>query len=155
MLLNVAAHNISIQNVKVSKREPNITYSITKCTASKKLSAHYISITKRFETDYDLCAVRYVTFTFWKIYLLKLLLCVQLRLVTLRHVTFTLCCFTLCSNIRSEYYAATQATRLNRRYQAKVQLECKMLYLILFFSIEEIKFLFMEDVRGWRTKIYC
>jgi hypothetical protein len=40
-----------------------------------------------------------VTFTFWKLYVLELLHCVQLRFVTLRHVTFTLCCFTLCSNI--------------------------------------------------------
>ncbi len=38
-------------------------------------------------------------FMFWKIYVLELLSCVQLRFVTFRHVTFTLCCFTLCSNI--------------------------------------------------------
>jgi hypothetical protein len=30
MLLNVAAHNVSIQNIKVSKRERHITYSVTK-----------------------------------------------------------------------------------------------------------------------------
>jgi hypothetical protein len=30
MLLNVAAHNVSIQNVKVSKREHHITYSVTR-----------------------------------------------------------------------------------------------------------------------------
>ncbi len=36
---------------------------------------------------------------FWKLYVLELLRCVQLRFVTLSHVTFTLCCFTLCSNI--------------------------------------------------------
>jgi hypothetical protein len=46
-------------------------------------------------------AVRYVMFTFWKLYILELLRCVQLRFLTLRHVTFTLCCFTFCSNIRS------------------------------------------------------
>jgi hypothetical protein len=40
------------------------------------------------------------TFTFWKLYVLELLRCVQLRFVTLHHVTFTLCCFTLCSNIK-------------------------------------------------------
>jgi len=34
MLLNVAAHNISIRNVEVSKRESHITYSVTKRTAS-------------------------------------------------------------------------------------------------------------------------
>ncbi len=61
MLLNITAHNLSIRNVKVSKR--------------------------------------YVTFTFWKLYVLELLRCVQLLVVTLRHVTFMLCCFTLCINI--------------------------------------------------------
>ena len=45
-------------------------------------------------------AVRYVTFTFGKLYILELLRCVHLRFLTLRHVMFTLCCFTLCSNIR-------------------------------------------------------
>jgi hypothetical protein len=44
-------------------------------------------------------AVCYVTFTFWKLYVLELLHCVQLLFVTLHHVAFTLCCFTLCSNI--------------------------------------------------------
>jgi hypothetical protein len=34
MLLNVAAHNVSVPNVKVSKRERHITYSVTKSTAS-------------------------------------------------------------------------------------------------------------------------
>ncbi len=38
-------------------------------------------------------------FTFWKLYVLELLRCVQLHFVTLRHVTFTLFCFMLCSNI--------------------------------------------------------
>ena len=46
-------------------------------------------------------AVRYMTFTFSKLYVLELLRCVQLQFVTLRHVMFTLCCFTLCSNIHS------------------------------------------------------
>ncbi len=32
MLLNVAAHNVSIRNIKVSKRERHITYSVTKHT---------------------------------------------------------------------------------------------------------------------------
>jgi hypothetical protein len=35
MLLNVAAHNVSIQNVKVSKRERHITYSVTRRIASQ------------------------------------------------------------------------------------------------------------------------
>jgi hypothetical protein len=60
MLLNVAAHNINIQNVKVSKRERHITYSVTKRTASqnvqhhKTLSALYVSIIKHFVTLYVL-----------------------------------------------------------------------------------------------------
>ena len=37
MLLNVAAQNVSIQNVRVSKRERHITYSVTKRTASKNV----------------------------------------------------------------------------------------------------------------------
>jgi hypothetical protein len=37
MLLNVAAHNISIRNIKVSKHERHIMYSITKCTASQNI----------------------------------------------------------------------------------------------------------------------
>ncbi len=38
-------------------------------------------------------AVNYVTFIFWKLYVLELLRCVRagLRVVTLRHVTCTLC----------------------------------------------------------------
>jgi hypothetical protein len=34
MLVNVGVHNVSIRNVKVSKREHHITYSVTKRTAS-------------------------------------------------------------------------------------------------------------------------
>ncbi len=37
MLLNVAAHNLSIRNVKVSKSEHHIMYSITKRTASQNV----------------------------------------------------------------------------------------------------------------------
>jgi hypothetical protein len=37
MLLNVAAHSVSIRNVKVSKRERHITYSVTKRTASQNI----------------------------------------------------------------------------------------------------------------------
>ena len=47
MLLNIAAHNVSIRNVKVSKREHHITYSVTKRTMSQTISAHYISVTLR------------------------------------------------------------------------------------------------------------
>ncbi len=43
--------------------------------------------------EYVVCdAARYVTFMFWKLYVLELLRCVRLRVVvTLRHVTCTLC----------------------------------------------------------------
>ncbi len=37
---NIAAHNISIRNAKVSKREGNIMYSVTKRTASQKPLVH-------------------------------------------------------------------------------------------------------------------
>jgi hypothetical protein len=106
MLLNVAANNVSIWNVKVSKRERHIMYSVTKRTVSlnvqryKTLSAHYVMRSLHFVTVYVLwrCTLR-------DVYVLKTLrfgtLCMQLRFVTLPHVTFTLCCFTLCSNIPS------------------------------------------------------
>jgi hypothetical protein len=99
MLLNVAAHNVSIQNVKESKRERHITYSATKCTASQNVKCTLHKHYKTFCNVYFCDAVRYVTFMFLKRYVLELLRCVQLHFVTLRHVTFTLCCFTLCSNI--------------------------------------------------------
>jgi hypothetical protein len=51
MLLKVAAHKVSIQNVKVSKRERHIMYSVTK---HKARTAHYISVKKRFVTIYIL-----------------------------------------------------------------------------------------------------
>ncbi len=60
LLLNVAAHNVSIRNIKVSKRERHIMYSVIKRTASqnvqrhKTLSAHYVIVTKRFVTVYVL-----------------------------------------------------------------------------------------------------
>jgi hypothetical protein len=37
MLLNIAAHNVSIQNVKVSKRERQITHIVTKRPASQNV----------------------------------------------------------------------------------------------------------------------
>jgi hypothetical protein len=54
MLLNVAAYNVSIQNVKVSKRERHITYRSQNVQRHITLSAHYISVTKRFVTVYIL-----------------------------------------------------------------------------------------------------
>jgi hypothetical protein len=50
MLLNVGAHKVSIRNVKVSKCELHIMYSVTKRTASQTLGAHYVSVTKHFIT---------------------------------------------------------------------------------------------------------
>ncbi len=98
MLLNIATHNVSMRNVKVSKRERHITNSVTKCTASQNVKC---TLHKRHK-KYTFCdALLYVTFTFWKLYVLELLHCAQLRFVKLCHVTFTLCCFTLCSNIVS------------------------------------------------------
>jgi hypothetical protein len=47
MLLNVAARNVSIQNVKVSKRERHITYSVTKRTASHNVKC---TLCKRYKT---------------------------------------------------------------------------------------------------------
>jgi hypothetical protein len=38
MLLIVAAHNVSIRNVKVSKRKHHITYSVTKRMASQNVN---------------------------------------------------------------------------------------------------------------------
>jgi hypothetical protein len=48
MLRNVAAHNESLQNVKVSKCERHIMYSVTERTASKNVK----------------CTLRNVNFTF-------------------------------------------------------------------------------------------
>ncbi len=97
MLHKVAAHNVCIQNVKVSKRELHITYTVTKCTVSQwTLHNRYRTFCNsiRFVTLYSTCHL-----LFKKLYILELLRCVEPRFVTLRHVTFTLCCFTLCSNI--------------------------------------------------------
>jgi hypothetical protein len=47
MLLKVAAHKVSIQNVRVSKRERHITYRVTKRAAR---TAHYVSIKQHFVT---------------------------------------------------------------------------------------------------------
>ena len=47
MLLYVAAHNVSIGNVKMSKRECHITNSVTKCTASQNVKC---TLRKRYKT---------------------------------------------------------------------------------------------------------
>ncbi len=98
MLLNVAAHKVSIRNIKVSKCEHHIMYSVKKRTASQNVKCTLPKWYKTFCKGIHLVTLC-VTLTFWKLYVLELLRCVQLRFVTLRHVTVTLCCFTLCSNI--------------------------------------------------------
>jgi hypothetical protein len=40
MLLNVAVHNVSIRNVKVSKRKRHRTYGVTEHTASQIVRRH-------------------------------------------------------------------------------------------------------------------
>ncbi len=101
MLLNVAAHKVSIRNVKVSKCERHIMYSVTKRTASQNVMCTLCKVHFMFVKVYILWRC-----TLFDVYVLKTLCfgtltlcCVQLRFVTLRHVTSTLCCFTLCSNI--------------------------------------------------------
>ncbi len=80
MLLNVATHNVSKWNVKVSKRERHITYSVTKHSASQNVK--YVSITKRFITVYVL----------W-----RCTLCDVYDLKTFRFGTLTLCEATFCN----------------------------------------------------------
>jgi hypothetical protein len=48
MLLNVAAHKVSIQNVKVSKRERHIVYSVTKRTISQNVKCTLCNCYKTF-----------------------------------------------------------------------------------------------------------
>ncbi len=102
MLLNVAAHNVSKRNIKVSKRECHIMYSITKRTVSQNVKC---TLHKRYKKLCNgTCFVTLYECTLCDIYVLKtlcleLLRCVQLLFVTLHHVAFMLCCFTLCSNI--------------------------------------------------------
>ncbi len=47
MLLNIAAHIVSTRNVKVSKRECHMTYSVTKRTASQNVK---YTLRKRYKT---------------------------------------------------------------------------------------------------------
>jgi hypothetical protein len=56
MLLNVAAHNVSIRNVKVSKREHHITYSVTERTASQNVKG---TLCKRYKKFFN--GIRFVT----------------------------------------------------------------------------------------------
>jgi hypothetical protein len=56
MLLNVAAHNVSMQNVKVFKRERHIMYSVANCTTSQNIKC---TLRKRYKTFCN--GIRFVT----------------------------------------------------------------------------------------------
>jgi hypothetical protein len=64
MLLNVAAHNVSRQNVKVSKRERHIAYSVTKRTVSKNRKCTLCNVYFTFVTYTFYDVIHYVTFMF-------------------------------------------------------------------------------------------
>jgi hypothetical protein len=51
---SVAAHNVSIRNVKVSKRERHITYSVTKRIASQNGMCTLCNVHFTFVTVYFL-----------------------------------------------------------------------------------------------------
>jgi hypothetical protein len=84
MLLNVAAHNVSIQNVKVSKRDRHIMYSVTKRTALQNFKC---TLQKCYKTFYN---TMYVI----DVYVLK----------NLRFGTFKLCAATFCDITSFDVY---------------------------------------------------
>jgi hypothetical protein len=89
MLLNVAANNISIQNVKKSKHERQITYSVKKRTVSQNLKC---TLRNCYKT---LCnGIRFVM-----LYIMR-----RLRLKTLRFGTLTLSAATFCNIISCDVY---------------------------------------------------
>ncbi len=77
-------------------------------------------------------AVRYVTFMFWKLYILELLRCVQLRFVTLRHVTFTLCSNIVSGNVkyqrRKGLTTFQQASRVLLEHQTHWYIDKKIIF---------------------------
>ncbi len=85
MLLNVAAHKVRIQSVKVSS-VCHITYSITKRTASQTVKC---TLHKRFVTVYNLWRC-----TLCEVYVLK----------TLCFGTLTLCAATFCNITSCDVY---------------------------------------------------
>jgi hypothetical protein len=89
MLLNVVAHKLSIQNVKVSKCERHIRYSVTKLQCHKTLSAQYVIVTKNFVTVYVL----------WRCWL-----CDVFVLKTLSYGTLTLCAAKFCNFTSCDVY---------------------------------------------------
>ncbi len=117
VLLNVAAHNVSIRNVKVSKRECHITYGVTKHTASQnvKCTLCTVIVTKPFVTVYILWRC-----TLCDVYVLKTLRFGTLMLCAATFCNITscdvlrLCCCTLCSNIvRTHYQIKEELIKLN------------------------------------------
>jgi hypothetical protein len=74
MMHNVAAHNVSIQNVKVSKCERHITCSITKRAASQSIKCTLRNRYKtfcngiRFVTLYVMSRLHFENFMFWNSY---------------------------------------------------------------------------------------
>ncbi len=74
MLRNVAAHNVSIRNIKVSKRKHHITYSVTKCTSLQNVKCTLSKCYKTFcncifcDTLYVMWHLRFENFTFWNSY---------------------------------------------------------------------------------------
>jgi hypothetical protein len=61
---------------------------------------------------------------FWKLYVLELLSCVQLRFLTLRHVTFTLCCLD---------YVATSAKAQLTKLASTLDLKCCNIFSLYAF----------------------
>ncbi len=89
MLLNVAAHNVSIQNTKVSKCECHITYSVTKCTALQHVK----------------CTLHNCYNTFCNgIWFVMLYIMWCLFLKTLHFWTLTLCAATFCNITSCDVY---------------------------------------------------
>ncbi len=143
MLLNVAAHNISIQNVKVSKCECRITYSVIKRTASQNVKC---ALRKRFVTVYvlwhcTLCDIyifktlRFGTLTLCAATLYKIMSCYVLRYVALRYVATSLrgrsprCPWGSCA--RSPGWSCPADERNFRLQYKKIGLGIKE-YLLLF-----------------------
>ncbi len=102
MLLNAAAHNVSIRNIKVSKTwtSHNVQHHKKYIRFVRLRNVHFtFCYGIHFVTLYVMWHLCFENFTFLDSCVVCLLSCVQLRFVTLCHVTFTICCFTLCSNI--------------------------------------------------------
>jgi hypothetical protein len=77
MLLTVAAHNVSIQNVKLSKHERHITYSVTTNVKCALLNCYTTFCN----------GIPFVRLTLCDVYVLK----------TLRFEILTLCAATFCN----------------------------------------------------------